>query len=195
MAHSPEQAPEGNERAEVSEASSERLEELKNKLETGAELGAENLESGAKSAEKAKVEALKEAVSVEAGGVEKAAKGPKEGPVRRRGGISKKEKEASFKKEMARVQAEMSPPARVFSKFIHSKPVEKTSEFVGATVARPNAILSGAIVAFVLVLAVYLLAKQLGYVLSGFETIGAFIVGWIIGVLYDYFRAMITGKK
>jgi hypothetical protein len=195
MANSPEQAPKGNERAEVSEASSERLEELKNKLETGGELGTENLESAAKSVEKAKVEALKEAVSVEAGGVEKAAKGPKEGPAHRRGGISKKEKEASFKKEMARVQAEMSPPARVFSKFIHSKPVEKTSEFVGATIARPNAILSGAIVAFVLVLAVYLLAKQLGYVLSGFETIGAFIVGWIIGVLYDYFRAMITGKK
>jgi hypothetical protein len=195
MAQSPEQAPQGNERAEVSEASSERLEELKNKLETGGELGAENLESAAKSAEKAKVEALKEAVSVEAGGAEKAAKAPKEGPVRRRGGISKKEKEASFKKEMARVQAELSPPARVFSKFIHSKPVEKTSEVIGATLARPNAILSGAIVAFVLVLAVYLLAKQLGYVLSGFETIGAFIVGWVIGVLYDYFRAMITGKK
>jgi hypothetical protein len=195
MPQSPEQAPQGNERAEVSEASSERLEELKNKLETGGELGAENLESAAKSAEKAKVEALKEAVSVEAGGAEKAAKAPKEGPARRRGGISKKEKEASFKKEMARVQAELSPPARVFSKFIHSKPVEKTSEVVGATIARPNAILSGAIVAFVLVLAVYLLAKQLGYVLSGFETIGAFIVGWVIGVLYDYFRAMITGKK
>lgn len=96
---------------------------------------------------------------------------------------------------MARVQAEMSPPARVFSKIIHSKAVEKTSEVVGATIARPNAILSGAIVAFVLVLAVYLVAKNLGYVLSGFETIGAFIVGWVIGTLYDYFRVMITGKK
>lgn len=195
MANSPEQAPQGNERAEVSEASSERLEELKNKLETGGELGAENLENNEKKAESAKVEALKEAVSVEAGGAEKAAKAPKEGPARRRGGISKKEKEASFKKEMARVQAELSPPARVFSKFIHSKPVEKTSEVVGATIARPNAILSGAIVAFVLVLAVYLVAKNLGYVLSGFETIGAFIVGWVIGVLYDYFKTMITGKK
>lgn len=195
MSSSPEQAPQGNERGEVSNASAERLEELKNKLETGGELGAENLESNEKKAEKAKAEALNEAVSVEAGGAEKGATKPKEGPARRRGGISKKEKEASFKKEMARVQAEMSPPARAFSKVIHSKAVEKTSEVVGATVARPNAILSGAIVAFVLVLAVYLVAKNLGYVLSGFETIGAFIVGWIIGVLYDYFRIMITGKK
>ena len=96
---------------------------------------------------------------------------------------------------MSRVQAELTPSSRAFSKIIHAKPVEKTSEVVGSTIARPNAILSGAIVAFVLVLAVYLLAKNFGYVLSGFETIGAFIVGWVLGVLYDYFRVMITGKK
>ena len=195
MAHSPEQAPQGNERGEVPNASAERIEELQNKLETGAELGAENLESNEKKAEKAKIEALNEAVSVETGSAEKKGKEPVSAAPRRRGGISKKEKEASFKKEMARVQAELSPPARAFSKFIHSKPVEKTSEVVGSTIARPNAILSGAIVAFVLVLAVYLVAKNLGYVLSGFETIGAFIVGWVIGILYDYFRIMITGKK
>jgi hypothetical protein len=191
---SPEQAPQGNERAEVSEAAAERIEALKSKLEAGAELGPENLESAEKRVESAKVEALKEAVSVEAGSVEKAAK-PKDSPARRRGGISKKEKEASFKKEMTRVQAELTPASRVFSKFIHAKPVEKASEVVGSTIARPNAILSGAVVAFVLVLAVYLVAKNLGYVLSGFETIAAFAIGWVIGVLYDYFRVMITGKK
>lgn len=195
MSDNPERVPQGNEQAEASKVSAERMEELSNKLETGAEIGVENLESSEKKVEKAKVEALKEAISVEAGGAEKIAKRPKEGPAHRRGSISKREKEASFKKEMARVQAEMSPPARAFSKVIHSKVVEKTSEVVGATIARPNAILSGAVVAFVLVLAVYLVAKNLGYVLSGFETIGAFIVGWIIGTLYDYFRIMITGKK
>lgn len=61
--------------------------------------------------------------------------------------------------------------------------------------ARPNAILAGSVVAFFAVLGVYLLAKNLGYVLSGFETIAAFVIGWIIGILYDYFRTMITGKK
>ncbi len=78
---------------------------------------------------------------------------------------------------------------------IHNPVVEKTSEVVGATVARPNAILAGALVAFFAVLAVYLTAKHFGYVLSGFETIGAFIVGWVIGILYDFFKVMITGKK
>lgn len=165
-------------------------------LENGQELAGEKLESNEKKAEKARAEVLKEAVSVEAGGAEKGAKRPKEGPAaRRRGAISKQEKSASFKRHMKQVQAEMPPLQRTFSKFIHSPVIEKSSEFVGATVARPNAMLAGAATAFFLVLAVYLVAKNLGYVLSGFETLGAFIVGWILGILYDYFRVLVTGKK
>lgn len=189
----PEQAPRGPETTPNPEASTEQYDKLREKIESGAELG---VESGERAAEKAKVEALENAVSVEAGGAEKSAKRPKEGPApTKRRGISKKERDASFKKHMKQVQAEMSAPERAFSKVIHAKAIEKTSEVVGSTIARPNAILSGAIMAFVLVLVVYLLAKNLGYVLSGFETIGAFIIGWALGVLYDYFRVMVTGKK
>ncbi len=193
MSNSPEQAPQGNESLKTPEASAEQYEALKDKIEAGAELGVENAE---KTAEKARVEALETAISVEAGGAEKAKKEPKSAaPTKRRGTISKKEKEASFKKHMKNVQAELPPAQRAFSKFIHAKPVERASEAIGNTIARPNAILSGAIVAFILVLAVYLLAKNLGYVLSGFETIAAFIVGWVLGTLYDFFRVMVTGKK
>jgi len=161
-----------------------------------AERKAETVESGEKSEEKARVEALESAISVEAGGAEKGKKKPKEGPTaRRKGTISKKERDASYKKHMKHVQEELPAPQRAFSKIIHAPIVEKASEFLGATIARPNAILAGAVVAFFLVLAVYLIAKNLGYVLSGFETIGAFIVGWILGLIYDYFSVMITGKK
>jgi hypothetical protein len=188
----PEQAPERSvETPKVSEELYERL----SSPEAG-EISKEKIESGEKAAEKAKIEALKEAVSVESGSAEKSGNRPKEGSApRRRGTISKKDRTASFKKHMANVQAEMPAPQRAFSKLIHNPVVEKSSEFIGSTIARPNAILSGAIVAFVLVLAVYLISKNLGYVLSGFETIGAFIVGWVIGILYDYFRVLITGKK
>lgn len=189
---SPEHAPQGPE-LKSPEVAAERYDELAEKLEAGAELGVEN---GEKAAERAKVEALETAISVEKAGAEKA-KRPSEGPrtTKRRGTISKKEKEASFKRHMQHVQSELPAPQRAFSKFIHAKPVEKASEVIGSTVARPNAILAGAIVAFVAVLVVYLVAKNLGYVLSGFETIAAFIVGWLIGTLYDYLRVMITGKK
>lgn len=194
-----EQAPTTPEQAttpEAKELTPEKLELYLNaeaRIERNAEKPLENVE---KAAEKAKIEALKEAISVEQGSAEKKSKEATSSPARRRHGVvNKKERDASYKQHMKRVQTELKPTARAFSKLIHNPVVEKTSEAVGGTIARPNAVLSGAVVAFVLVLGVYLVAKFYGYPLSGFETIGAFIVGWIIGLLYDFFKAMITGKK
>lgn len=114
---------------------------------------------------------------------------------RKDGPIGKAERDASFNTTMNEVQQQMSAPSRAFSKVIHNKVVEKVSDVAGETVARPNAMLSGAVFAFILTLGVYLLAKNLGYTLSGFETIGAFIVGWVIGIIYDFLKVMITGRK
>jgi hypothetical protein len=154
-----------------------------------------SIENGERSNEKAKAEALEQAISVERGGAEKKTKEASASPKRRHGVVSKKERANSYKKRMQSVQAELPPAQRAFSKVIHNPVVEKVSDVTGATVARPNAILLAAIVAFFAVLIVYLTAKHYGYMLSGFETIGAFIVGWVLGMLYDFFRVMITGKK
>lgn len=164
---------------------------VENALEKG------NVENGEKAEAKARHEALEQAVSVERGSAEKKkGKEASGAPAKRRHGVvSKKERDASYKHHMKQLQSELKPTQRAFSKFIHNPVVEKTSDAIGSTVARPNAILSGAIVAFFLVLAVYLVSKYYGYTLSGFETIGAFIVGWILGILYDFFKVMITGKK
>lgn len=108
---------------------------------------------------------------------------------------SRAARDATFTRVMNDIQPQLRPTSRAFSKVIHAKPVEKSSEVVGATIARPNAILSGAVFAFILTLAVYLIARYFGYPLSGFESIAAFILGWIVGLLYDFFRVMITGKK
>ena len=113
---------------------------------------------------------------------------------RRKGPISKQEREKAFAKTMDEVQSHMSVPSRTFSKIIHNKAVEKTSEVVGNSVARPNAILSGAVCSFVLVLITYLVARAYGYQLSGTETIAAFGLGWVVGLVYDYFRLLIIGK-
>lgn len=115
-------------------------------------------------------------------------------PAVRRGSI-KSERGASYKRTMTHIQSEMSAPSRAFSKVIHNKAVEKASDVAGATIARPNAILAGSIFAFVFTLATYLIAKHYGYQLSGFETIGSFALGWVVGLLFDYLRVMITGKR
>lgn len=113
---------------------------------------------------------------------------------RRRGPISKKQLEGSFEAQMSQVQSHMSSSARAFSKFIHNKPIEKTSEFVGSTIARPNALLSGSIFAFVSITILYFAAKHYGYALTGFETIAAFATGWLIGITYDYITGLIRRK-
>lgn len=114
---------------------------------------------------------------------------------RRRGPITKKQLDNSFASQMTHTRAQMGPASRTFSKLIHAKPVEKVSDAVGNTIARPNALLSGSITAFLAVTILYLTAKHYGFQLSGFETIGAFIIGWIFGILYDYFTVMIRGHK
>jgi len=172
-----------------SEVSLERQEKLADKQERGVE-SPRDLDA----AEHARVEALETAISVEAGGKEKD-KRAEPTTAKRRGPISKKQKEASFKRQMKEIQAQETPASRTFSKVIHNKAIEKTSDVVGSTVARPNAILAGAVTAFVLTLVVYVTAKIFGYPLSGFETIAAFIIGWVIGLIYDYLRVVITGKK
>lgn len=114
---------------------------------------------------------------------------------RKAGPISKTARDASFTATMKEVRGQMSAPSRAFSKVIHNKAVEKVSDITAATVARPNAILTGSIFAFVLTLGVYLVAKNYGYTLSGVETIAAFALGWLLGLTYDFLKVMITGRK
>lgn len=109
--------------------------------------------------------------------------------------ITDEEKRAAYKATMSRIRSEMSSPARAFSKFIHNRSVERASGILGNTVARPNSVLSGSTCALILTTLLYVIAKIFGYPLSGFETIGAFVLGWIVGIVYDYVRLMVTGKS
>lgn len=108
---------------------------------------------------------------------------------------TKRDRELSYHKVMHEAERHMSPAERNFSRFIHHPAVEKASETLGSTVARPNAILYGALFAFIFTLAIYLVARQYGYPLSGGETFVSFLVGWVFGMLFDYIRLLVTGKR
>ncbi|HEX7484342.1 MAG TPA: hypothetical protein VF281_04285 [Candidatus Saccharimonadales bacterium] len=171
---------------DAGEQHSERLKERREK--------AGELSGGEASHEQARSDALEQAISVEKKHLSKeTAVTPS--PAARRGAIRKQDLDATYQRTMKQVQSELSTPSRAFSKVIHTKVVEKTSEALESTVARPNALLAGAIGAFVLTLAIYLLAKHFGYRLSGSETIAGFIIGWICGIVFDYLKVMITGKR
>ncbi len=107
-------------------------------------------------------------------------------------GFSRK---ASYNQTLKSIQKDMSAPSRLFSKVIHNKVIDKTSDVIGKTVARPDAILSGAVCAFVLVLGLYALAKYMGFALYGSETIAAFIIGWLLGILFDLLRGVFRKRR
>jgi len=176
-------------KAEIQRPSIEHVEKISKTPESTPELSPRDIETRA---ERARKEALESAVSVESGGNEKAEKhnnNPRRGP------ISKKQREKSFSQTMHHVQNELPVLNRTFSKVIHNKYIEKTSDIVGSSVARPNAMLAGAFMAFLLTLVIYTTAKTFGYTLSGFETIASFAFGWVLGVVYDYLKVLFTGKK
>lgn len=176
---------------ESQKSASEQLEKLKNSIENTVELSPKNTEA---QTEKARLEALETAISVESGGKEKKKAKAHSAPSRL-GSISKKQRNESYARTIKQVQNELPIGNRLFSKVIHNPVIEKTSDIIGNTIARPNAMLSGAVVAFVLTLLTYTIAKTIGYALSGFETIAAFIIGWILGIVYDYLLVLITGGK
>ena len=171
--------------------------ELEALAERGREKQAERLRSPERSveqdADKSKHEALEQARSVE-----------KEAKLDRRverpeakadlPPNSKAARRQAFDSIMDEVRSDMPPVQRAFSKFIHAPMVEKVSDAAGKTVARPNAILAGSLTAFVTVLLVYLVARYYGYPLSGSETMLAFAGGWLVGIVFDFLRVMVTGR-
>ena len=181
MSNNPEQSP------STPESSIETQKSTADQLENSSGLSPRDAEV---QTERARIKALETSVSIEAGDKEKV---KQDQP--RRVSISKKQRNDSYKRTMKQVQSELPPVSRTFSKIIHNNIIEKVSDTIGATIARPDAMLSGAVVSFVLTLLTYITAKTIGYTLSGFETIVAFIIGWIIGVTYDYLRVLFTGKK
>lgn len=108
--------------------------------------------------------------------------------------LTKKQQNESYKRTLKRAQSELNLSDYLFSKVIHNRFIEKTSDIIGSTIARPNSILIGAFLSFVLTLVAYTVSKNIGYKLSGFETIAAFILGWIIGLIYDYLKVLFFGK-
>jgi hypothetical protein len=175
---------------EARQSAAQQLEQLDNNLDTTVELSPRDVEARA---ERARTEARQAAISVETKSKDVEKSKSRTSPYR--GSINNKQRNESYSRTLKQVQSELPTGGRIFSKITHNKLVEKTSDIIGNTIARPNAMLSGAIAAFILTLLTYTIAKTIGYALSGFETIAAFIIGWVVGIIYDYLRILVTGKK
>lgn len=174
---------------EVQREAQERIHDALERKVQNAETAAEREKTALEAMEKARETA--ESAEERTRGKEEVAPNaerPQHGP-------TKAERKKSFDKTMEAVQSQMSASSRTFSKIIHNPVVEKVSEATGRTVARPNAILSGSLSALILTVAIYTVAQVNGYPLSGTESIAAFVIGWLIGIIIDYARIAYQGGR
>jgi hypothetical protein len=175
---------------EVQEVSSKYHEALRDQLEK-VELENKTKDSEEEASEKA-AELAQQAAAKRA--QEESAEQSKR-PAHHRGAPSKKQLRDSFNEQMTSIQDELGGGSKLFSKLIHIPVIEKTSDFIESTIARPTALLSGSIAAFLAIAIAYFIAKYYGFQLSGFETIGAFIIGWAVGFFYDSIRNKLRKKR
>lgn len=190
--NNPEQSMPSAERlADVGEASEKAAERLKNRLENSPETTAKNKQERLRGARKET-----EATFAKESGREKKSGGePSASSMQAVRKVTKAQKKTAYQKTLQQAQSHMSLPARTFSKLIHTPIVEKTSETIGSTIARPNAILMGGLSSLLLVSSVYLIAKHYGYNLSGGETMVAFGLGWVLGLVIDYARLILSNRS
>lgn len=99
---------------------------------------------------------------------------------------TKADKLHAFDTIMHHVHQSMSKPERAFSSFIHKPVVEKTSETLGKTVARPSGIAGATIAAFIGLFSIYSVAKFAGFELSGSEMPLLLAVGFAAGLLTEW---------
>ncbi|MCA9308929.1 hypothetical protein KC973_00985 [Candidatus Saccharibacteria bacterium] len=109
------------------------------------------------------------------------------------------DKRHSFNTTMHHVRKELPKSERAFSKVIHQPVVEKTSEFVGKTVARPSGVLGATIAGFIGLLLVFGVAKRVGFALSGSELPLLLGVGLLVGLVSEWFyksiRSLLSARR
>lgn len=187
LTHNPEQESSG--KREKLELKVEKTTDTSEKLEKTQE----NRQEREKSAEKTR-EKLEKTLDKEA---EKGReKQPKPAEAREPQTITRAARDAAFDTTMKTVRAQLSPVQRSFSKFIHAKPIEVTSELLEETIFRPSFLWGGVIGGLIFGSALYLFARTQGFRLSGSEFIFGLLIGGVIGVIFEkLFRRKKSTKK
>lgn len=99
--------------------------------------------------------------------------------------INKQLKDMAYSRTMLRVQKHLSLPSRYFSKAIHSKALDKPSEVVGKTVARPSSMLGGALFAAIGTSLLLWTTERYGYEYNYLAVILLFGTGMVLGLIIE----------
>lgn len=109
--------------------------------------------------------------------------------------VNKQLKDMAYLRAMTRVRKHLSLPSKAFSKVVHSKAVERPSEIIGNTVARPSGMLGGAFVAAVGSSILLWITKHYGYEYNYLAVVLLFVIGLTLGLAVEILWKTVKLKK
>ena len=105
----------------------------------------------------------------------------------------------AFETTMHHVRKNLTASERTFSKLIHQPAIEKTSDALGKTIARPSGMIGATIAAAIGLLSIYSIAKFAGFELSGSEMPLLLVAGFGVGLFaewaYKTIRVLIAPRQ
>lgn len=102
------------------------------------------------------------------------------------------DKDHSFRTIMAHVYRDVSTFDHFMSRIVHHPVVEKVSDLIGVTIARPSGLIGAALTSSVGLLLIYLTAKNVGYSLSGSEMPLLLVIGFMFGLVVEWCAKSLT---
>lgn len=100
-------------------------------------------------------------------------------------GVQQALKTAAYKNTLRRVQSELPPMQRTFSKFIHNPTVDTVSDVSSKTIARSVGTLGGAITALLGSIGLLFYSKHYGFTYNYAIIFGLFLAGYLIATLLE----------
>lgn len=100
--------------------------------------------------------------------------------------VGKQLKENQLKRSLYRIQKELKPYQRPFSRLIHNNAIELLSDTAEKTVARPDGLLVGGLLSFIASIAIFVICRYYGYEYNYFIGLISFPVGFGIGILSGF---------
>lgn len=176
----------GNESLRPNEIAAERMTELAEKFDEAL------VEKGTESEilEQARKDTEKHARSAEQQSIASEVSSSNDGVVR-----TKADRQSSYSSTIKSMQQRLTGNERAFSKVIHQKTVERTSEIAEKTIGRSSLLLGAFSVTFIGTLVIYIVSRRNGYVIDNYAYIVVlFVVGAIAGLLLEYAGNMRRNK-
>lgn len=160
------------------EQAAQHRERLRDRIEKGAESAQEHSNAEREARREVANEALPAAEYAPGDNESASQRGPHV-PTRR-------EKQHSFDTTMHHVRKGLRPAERSFSRLVHQPTVEKVSDIAGKTITRPSGVIGATAFGLIGLLALFGIAKYVGFQLSGSEMPLLLLTGFAVGLLTEW---------